>query len=333
MNYKELFIDKDDVLIIRKELVRILGDLNEAVILNQLNYWIEINKKANKNLYDGKYWVYNTYQTWRDTDFDFWSTDTIKRTMTRLQNKGIVLTGNYNKLKIDKTKWYTIDYVKLQSKVDEYSKKQSATMERADCVHDWANCTVGQGNMHLAIPETTTENTNKDYNAEINTDALKDKSFKGGMDASSRGEKVVGRSRSYDKGISKTEYTQDQLESYLPNKIRELYGQEALALDEYADELVKIVMYFYRRYKYYRKENHPILSDISYRKIVLAFLEPPETIMEYGDFSFESYKVMIDKYFATDFGKYSGAPENFNYRLSHFMSDNIREHIYLQTCI
>lgn len=189
------------------------------------------------------------------------------------------------------------------------------------------------GGMQKTLTHNIIDNIDDNINDNIDTDALKDKSFKGGMDASSRGEKVVGRSRSYDKGISKTEYTQEQLESYLPNKIRELYGQEAIALDGYADELVKIVMYFYRRYKYYCKENHPILSDISYRKIVLAFLEPPEIIMEYGDFSFESYKVMIDKYFATDFGKYSGAPENFNYRLSHFMSDNIREHLYLQTCI
>lgn len=163
MNYKELFIDKDDVLLIRKELVRVLGDLNEAVILNQINYWIEINKKADKNFHDDRYWVFNTYQTWKETDFDFWSTDTIRRTLTRLENKGIILTANYNKLKIDKTKWYTIDYKNLQEKIDEYEEKQNAIKEKADCGNDMANCTDGNGSISNAIPENTSKNTNRDY--------------------------------------------------------------------------------------------------------------------------------------------------------------------------
>lgn len=161
MNYKELFIDKDDILLIRKELVRILGDLNEAVILNQLYYWIEINRKAVKNYYDDRYWVFNTYQTWKETDFDFWSTDTIRRTLTRLENKGIVLTANYNKLKIDKTKWYTIDYKKLQELIDEYEKEHNAIKENADCGHDMANCTDGNGNIISTIPENSTKNTSE----------------------------------------------------------------------------------------------------------------------------------------------------------------------------
>ena len=104
MNYNELFINKDDVLLIRKTLVKVLGNLNEAVVLNQIHYWLEINKKADKNFRDGRYWIFNTYQSWKETDFDFWSVDTIRRTITSLEKKGIVITANYNKMKIDKTK-------------------------------------------------------------------------------------------------------------------------------------------------------------------------------------------------------------------------------------
>lgn len=57
MNYNELFINKDDVLLIRKTLVKVLGNLNEAVVLNQIHYWLEINKKADKNFRDGRYWI------------------------------------------------------------------------------------------------------------------------------------------------------------------------------------------------------------------------------------------------------------------------------------
>lgn len=48
MNYNELFINKDDVLLIRKTLVKVLGNLNEAVVLNQIHYWLEINKRQIK---------------------------------------------------------------------------------------------------------------------------------------------------------------------------------------------------------------------------------------------------------------------------------------------
>lgn len=153
MNYRELFIDKDNILLISKELVRVLGDLNEAIILNQLHYWIEINKKANKNLYDEKYWVFNTYKAWKERDFDFWSEDTIKRAFGRLESKGVVISANYNKYAMDKTKWYTIDYDKLQELTDACNKKQNAIMENADCGHDNANCPDGQGIMQQAIPE------------------------------------------------------------------------------------------------------------------------------------------------------------------------------------
>ena len=55
MNLRDLFIDKSKTLIVNTDLALVLGDLNEAIILNQLNYWLEINKKADKNFIDGKY--------------------------------------------------------------------------------------------------------------------------------------------------------------------------------------------------------------------------------------------------------------------------------------
>ena len=58
MNFNELFVDKSKTLIINTDLALVLGDLNEAIVLNQLNYWLGINKKAGKNFIDDRYWVY-----------------------------------------------------------------------------------------------------------------------------------------------------------------------------------------------------------------------------------------------------------------------------------
>ena len=71
-------------LVVDKELATILG-LNEALVLQQLNYWIEINKKNKRNFHEGKYWTYNTINEWQE-EFPFWSTSTVKRTFKKLRD-------------------------------------------------------------------------------------------------------------------------------------------------------------------------------------------------------------------------------------------------------
>lgn len=114
MNVENLFLDKDRLLIVRTELAELIG-LNEAIVLNQINYFCE---KSN-NVRDGHRWIYNSFENWQKEHFPFWSLITVKRIFKSLENKGIIVTGCYNKMKVDKTKWYRIDYEKLQEYVDE----------------------------------------------------------------------------------------------------------------------------------------------------------------------------------------------------------------------
>lgn len=168
MNFNELFIDKSKTLIINTDLALVLGDLNEAIVLNQLNYWLGINRKAGKNFIDDRYWVYNSYSDWKAKDFPYWSEKTIQRTFTRLENKGVVVSANYNKLGIDKTKWYTIDTEKLQELVDEFNSDEDKMTNRQDNVTDRQDkMTCREGQCDRPLPEITTENINRDYNSEI----------------------------------------------------------------------------------------------------------------------------------------------------------------------
>lgn len=100
-------------LIVIPQLAKKTG-LNEAIVLQQIHYWTEINRKANKNLYDGFYWTFNSYDQWNE-QFPFWHVNTIKKTITNLEKAGLVVVGNYNKLKIDRTKWYRVDYEVLET--------------------------------------------------------------------------------------------------------------------------------------------------------------------------------------------------------------------------
>ena len=42
-------------LVIDVQLATAVG-LNEAIVLQQIHYWLQINKRDNKNFYEGHYW-------------------------------------------------------------------------------------------------------------------------------------------------------------------------------------------------------------------------------------------------------------------------------------
>ena len=107
MSIGKLLID-DQPLQVLPSLAKAIG-LNEAIFLQQLHYFLRISK----NRADGRSWVYNTIKDWQ-AEFSFWSLKTVQRTIESLESMGLVLsTDKFNKIKMDKTKWYSIDYDKL----------------------------------------------------------------------------------------------------------------------------------------------------------------------------------------------------------------------------
>lgn len=91
--------------------------LNEAIFIQQLHYWLNRSTNYIKN----RIWVYNTIDDWHK-QFPFWSVTTIRRIITSLEKKKLIITANYNKINIDRTKWYTINY----SALDELENKDTA---------------------------------------------------------------------------------------------------------------------------------------------------------------------------------------------------------------
>ncbi|HDR1816767.1 TPA: DNA replication protein [Pasteurella multocida] len=88
----------------------ILIGLNEAIFVQQLHYFLNISKHK----YEDRTWIYNTIDEWCEV-FPFWSKKTIQRTIKRLEEMGLILSTNkLNKMKMDKTKWYSIAYEKIE---------------------------------------------------------------------------------------------------------------------------------------------------------------------------------------------------------------------------
>mgnify|MGYP006229522487 FL=1 len=88
------------------EIAEILG-VNEAIMLNHLIYWIASNSMTGNNHFDGRYWTYNSATKYA-LIFQYWSTGQIRRILKSLVFQGIIIEGNYNKHKYDRTKWYAL---------------------------------------------------------------------------------------------------------------------------------------------------------------------------------------------------------------------------------
>lgn len=100
-------------------LAEVVG-LNEAIILQQIHYWISF--KYNNNVFKERKWVYNTYDQWR-AQFPFWHKSTIERTIIRLEKKKILLSREGER----RLKHYTIDYEALNAAFEESIKTKKAS--------------------------------------------------------------------------------------------------------------------------------------------------------------------------------------------------------------
>ncbi|MEC1744147.1 hypothetical protein [Schinkia azotoformans] len=139
----------DKPLLLLPSLAKVIG-VNEAILIQQLHYWLQ----ESQHFHGGYKWIYNTYEDWNE-QFPFWSISTIRRIITKLENSKLIITGNFNRKTFDKTKWYRIDYKKL----DDLSSAKTVTpcvqREQTAC----SDCTDGEVNLNTPIPESTSEIT------------------------------------------------------------------------------------------------------------------------------------------------------------------------------
>lgn len=139
-------------LLVDQDLATVIG-LNEAIVLQQLNYWLH-SKSAKK--INGKWWIYNTYENWKEQNFPFWSLATIRRTFSSLEKKEVVVSANFNRAGFDKTKWYSIDETKLNQLMSSACDQN----EQTSC----SNCTDGTDqneHTYTRYYTETTSDTNK----------------------------------------------------------------------------------------------------------------------------------------------------------------------------
>lgn len=78
-----------------------------AILLHHLRYWVAKNEANDKNFHEGSHWTYNSTSAFAAL-FPFWTARKIGRLLQKLEDDGIIRSGNFNNKRYDRTKWFTV---------------------------------------------------------------------------------------------------------------------------------------------------------------------------------------------------------------------------------
>lgn len=374
MNYKELLYNKDKVLTFYPELAVILNKfdeieskriseetgnlkkpdktgLNKAIFLNQLNYWIELNEKSEINFQDGYYWSYSSYPKMIERDFPYWSVDTLKRTVTSLEKYGIVISANYNSMKMDKKKWYRIDYKRLQEVIDivKHHDELVNSDVNAICHNVSAKCTDDEGNVSRAIKENK---CNKDYSSKENNKDFTNNKEKKTLSYTDK-DNQTSAPNNYNKlniynipprtkeqkanryssrnQSSLLDYKDEDVEKLVTEIYESIYGAKENIFEDHDICLsIFLITEFFKKYQKYREEKHPMVTP-SQAENILKMVRNPDTDMAKDDLVDDKeeplfYLDMMEEHFKTKWGKRNGG--DFDYRIMLFFKDTTQNMLY-----
>ena len=102
------------VLLLNLQLLETLGKgkVNEALILQQIDYWTTINKKKNEYRIDNEYWLFSSVNQMYERDFKFcFGIDTLKRALVKLEKDGYIITQKHKNGKLYRVNYKKIDEI------------------------------------------------------------------------------------------------------------------------------------------------------------------------------------------------------------------------------
>lgn len=86
------------------QIAQMLG-IEEAILVHNFYYWIVKNAANDKHQHEGLFWTYNSKKAYSEL-FPYMNETKIGRVIKHLEDVGLLVKGNYNENKWDKTNWY-----------------------------------------------------------------------------------------------------------------------------------------------------------------------------------------------------------------------------------
>ena len=137
----------------------------EALLLQQLCYWITSDNKLLGKIHKGKRWVHNSHKGW-SRELKIYSARTIARAIKNLEELGIIMSDFLSHFKGNRTKWYTIDYDKLNAFLSSFNPGKPPISDPKKCpdhVAKMATSSCQNGNMYNETEITSEMNTGLNY--------------------------------------------------------------------------------------------------------------------------------------------------------------------------
>ena len=128
------------------EIAAALGDINAAVIVQQLNYWMQ--KDSVGTTIDGVKYVYNTFVEWVNQQFPWLSVWQFRKAMSLLRSLGIVKVIRHKARQWNQTNFYTLDGDRLAEFLSIEIAQSTEISEMCDSSPQLEN------NQHLEMRDT-----------------------------------------------------------------------------------------------------------------------------------------------------------------------------------
>ncbi len=82
-------------------------DLPIATILNNFKFWTLVNLANKRHIHDGLCWTFNSIPAFCAI-FPYWTRHQIEHLLNKCKDLGLIVAGNYNNHRYDRTKWYAL---------------------------------------------------------------------------------------------------------------------------------------------------------------------------------------------------------------------------------
>lgn len=82
-----------------------LVGVNAAVLYQNIVWWCAKNAANGHNEHEGRFWTYNSVKAWAEL-FPYLTAKQIRTALGKLEESGLILTGTFNQIGYDRTKWY-----------------------------------------------------------------------------------------------------------------------------------------------------------------------------------------------------------------------------------
>ena len=150
-----------------------LGDINAAVIVQQLDYWMQ--KEGVGIVIQGKKYIYNTFVDWVNSQFKWLSVWQFRKAMNLLRSLGIVKVIRHKAKQWNQTNYYSLDRDRLVEFLGEETAKSTEMVEMCATTHQDENSqTLDLRNSKVSLYESKI--TTKEKTTEHSSDRFSNKS-------------------------------------------------------------------------------------------------------------------------------------------------------------